>query len=261
MHGAGGTAGSNTVLLDAFVHQQLPLLSITRKTRENYLGAYRRYVQPVLGQFRLQDIAVQDLRRILDALPPPSAYQTLMMLKTVFREARELGMVMHSPTDRIKAKRVTTPPKPFLRWETIAATDFGEHNDHVRFLALHGLRWGEAVVLEDSDIRDGRLHVWRSIHGRPKSTAGVRSIPYLGHFTEFDPDRRPLAKALKPHGVTIHSLRKTYAYLLKANGVHVSTAQRLLGHASVALTLSVYTAVLDDEIDAAGSLLRSATQR
>jgi len=139
MHGAGGTAGSNTVLLDAFVHQQLPLLSITRKTRENYLGAYRRYVQPVLGQFRLQDIAVQDLRRILDALPPPSAYQTLMMLKTVFREARELGMVMHSPTDRIKAKRVATPPKPFLRWETIAATDFGEHNDHVRFLALHGL--------------------------------------------------------------------------------------------------------------------------
>jgi integrase len=36
----------------------------------------------------------------------------------------------------------------------------------------------------------------------------------------------------------------------------VTTAQKLLGHSDVKVTLMVYTQVLDDEIDAAGDLLR-----
>jgi integrase len=36
----------------------------------------------------------------------------------------------------------------------------------------------------------------------------------------------------------------------------VTTAQKLLGHSDVKVTLKVYTQVLDDEIDAAGDLLR-----
>lgn len=246
--------------LDVFARETFRSLPITRKTRENYEGAYRRYVKPALGARQLEDVTRSDVQHVIAVLSPQSAYQTLMMLKTLFREAKEAGLVATAPTDRIRSKRVVVQPKPFLRWEEITNLDFGVHNDHVRFLALHGLRWGEAVALEESDIRDGRVHVWRSVHGRTKSAAGVRSVPYLGHFAEFDPDRRPLAKALKPHDVTIHSLRKTYAYLLKSNGVHVSTAQRLLGHASAALTLSVYTMVLDDEIDQAGDILRGATQ-
>jgi len=46
------------------------------------------------------------------------------------------------------------------------------------------------------------------------------------------------------------------AYILKSQGVHVTTAQKLLGHSDVKVTLKVYTQVLDDEIDAAGDLLR-----
>jgi integrase len=57
------------------------------------------------------------------------------------------------------------------------------------------------------------------------------------------------------HGVTIHSFRRTYAYLLKTQGLHVTTAQRLLGHSDPMMTLKVYTSVLDSEIEDAGAKL------
>lgn len=245
--------------LDQFAAATFASLSITRKTRENYQGAYRRHIAPSLGSHDLADITSSDVNAVLAGLPPSTAYQVFMVLKSLFREAIQAGLIAAAPTERLRVRMPAPAQQPFLRWEDVETAEFGAHTDHVRFLALHGLRWGEAVALEPSDIRGGRVHVWRSIHGLPKSRAGTRSVPYLGNFVEFDPDRRPLAAALKPYGVTIHSMRRTYAYLLKSNGVHISTAQRLLGHASVALTLSVYTAVLDEEIDEAGRLLHAAT--
>ena len=56
----------------------------------------------------------------------------------------------------------------------------------------------------------------------------------------------------------IHSLRHTYAYLLKQQGVHVTTAQRLLGHSDPRVTMGIYTQVLDNEIDDVGLLLSKA---
>ena len=58
--------------------------------------------------------------------------------------------------------------------------------------------------------------------------------------------------------VDIHSLRCTYAYLLKQQGVHVTIAQRLLGHSDPRVTMNVYTQVLDNEIDDVGLLLSKA---
>lgn len=235
-------------------------LPITAKTRDNYSGAYRRYVAATLGAKPIDTITRQEIRDLLVPLPPQTAYQTLMVMKSIFREALEAGLVDNAPTDRVRSQRISVAPQRFLKWDEICSTSFGRYTDQVKFLALHGLRWGEAAALKASDIHSGRVHISRSIHGLPKSAAGVRSVPYLGYFEPFSHDRRGLARALRPHEVTIHSLRKSYAYLLKTSGIHVSTAQKLLGHASPNLTLSVYTQVLDDEIDGAGDQLRLMTQ-
>ena len=76
---------------------------------------------------------------------------------------------------------------------------------------------------------------------------------------DFPTSPKTLRKVLKPHGVTIHSLRHSYAYLLKQQGVHVTTAQKLLGHSDPRVTMSVYTRVLDDEIDSVGDKLRTVS--
>jgi integrase len=57
-----------------------------------------------------------------------------------------------------------------------------------------------------------------------------------------------LATLLKPHGVTVHSLRKTYAYTLKSSQIHVTTAAKMMGHSNPLVTLKIYTLVLDDVI-------------
>ena len=66
---------------------------------------------------------------------------------------------------------------------------------------------------------------------------------------------KPIQKCANKHGVTVHSFRRTYAYLLKTQGIHVTTAQKLLGHSDPMMTLRVYTSVLDSEIDDAGDKL------
>jgi integrase len=75
-------------------------------------------------------------------------------------------------------------------------------------------------------------------------------------FVEFPQFQDRIAKALRPYGVTVHSLRKTYAYMLKQANVHVTTAAKLLGHSNPLVTMKIYTQVLDDEIDKTGVTLK-----
>ena len=86
-------------------------------------------------------------------------------------------------------------------------------------------------------------------------------VPLIGEFREFPRHPRTLRKALAPYGITIHSLRHTYAYILKSQGIHVTTAQKLLGHSDPKITLSVYTRVLDTEIEDAGKVLTLMTKK
>jgi len=61
-------------------------------------------------------------------------------------------------------------------------------------------------------------------HGQTKSKAGIRTVPLVSEFVPLPKSPKTLNRALKEHSVTTHSLRHTYAYLLKQQGVHVTTA-------------------------------------
>jgi len=94
------------------------------------------------------------------------------------------------------------------------------------------------------------------MYGPTKTPSGVREVPYFGYFKQFPKTRVGIAGALAEHGVTIHSLRKTYAYFLKTNDVHVTTAAKFLGHSDPMVTLKIYTMVRDNEIEDIGDRLR-----
>jgi len=74
-------------------------------------------------------------------------------------------------------------------------------------------------------------------------------------FKVFPKTPKALRRELAEHGAHIHSLRHTYAYLLKTSGVHVTTAQKLMGHADPGVTLGIYTRFRDEEIDNAGAAI------
>jgi integrase len=245
--------------LDEFANHCWKFLPVTKKTVQNYKGAYNRNISTHLGQRELNSITKRELVEALAALTPQTYFQTLMMLRTLFREALLRDLVDISPVASIKAPKVNVKPQKFLTWEEIKGIDFGKYDSQIKFLALHGLRWGEAVALRLEDISENRVNISRSIHGFTKTPAGIRAVPYLGYFKVFPRTRVPIAKALEPYGVTIHSLRKSYAYFLKSNNVHVTLAAKLMGHSNPLITLKISTLVLDDEIDTLGTEMRKVT--
>ncbi|NEN07639.1 site-specific integrase [Diaminobutyricibacter tongyongensis] len=181
--------------------------------------------------------------------------------------------------------------------ELVAAC--GDHATIVATLAYTGLRWGEATALRarDVDAARRRLSVVENavyvngqiVVGTPK-THESRSVPYpqflaapllaacarkRGDELVFDDGRggyqrtptmtvnswwdRALRKAELP-AMTIHDLRHTPASLAVSAGANVKVVQRMLGHASAAMTLDIYSDLFDDDLNAVADRLHEQAE-
>ncbi len=236
----------------------ISLLPIRPKTRATYLSVLRLHIFPTLAHREVSTIKRLDIQRAIHGLSPQTSAMALAVMKTVFREAIAQQLIETSPAHGVSGPKIMVKPRHFLTWEELSKGTYGKYESQISFLALHGLRWSEAVALTNKDIRDERVWINKSVHGETKSKAGIRSVPLVCPFTIFPKSPKTLRKVLKPYGVDIHSLRHTYAYLLKQQGVHITTAQRLLGHSGPRVTMGIYTQVLDSEIDAVGTLISKA---
>ncbi|MFC9767100.1 tyrosine-type recombinase/integrase [Rhodococcus jostii] len=172
----------------------------------------------------------------------------------------------------------------------------GPRGTLVYLLAYTGVRWGEAIGLrvKHLDLLRKRLTVVENavqvnmqMHvGTPKSHTSRsvpipdflvvelarqcegkerdalvfpgrdgehlrRSVSFTGWFT------KAVERAGVPR-VTPHDLRHTAASLAVSAGVNVKALQRMLGHASAAMTLDTYAELFDDDLDAVGSALDQA---
>jgi hypothetical protein len=74
----------------------------------------------------------------------------------------------------------------------------------------------------------------------------------------------PVSAAAKPHCILcssfrasdeLHDLRDTAASLAVAAGANVKAVQRMLGHASSAMTLDIYAGLFDGDLDAVADRL------
>ncbi|MEC5150742.1 tyrosine-type recombinase/integrase [Cryobacterium sp. GrIS_2_6] len=163
----------------------------------------------------------------------------------------------------------------------------------VKVLAYCGLRWGEASGLrvQDIDFVRGRLEVQHTvveidglqIEGQPKDYE-ARSIPVpasiladlrvlvsgrqggdpvfaaaRGGWLRGRVFRRgwldAAAEQVGIAGLAPHELRHTAASLAISAGANVKAVQRMLGHASAAVTLDVYSDLFDSDLDAVSSAL------
>ncbi len=246
------------MLFESFALQTIGHLPIRPKTLATYKSMLKLHVFPTLAHRDLKTIKRIDIQSTIHGLPTQTAAMSLAVIKTIFREALAQEIIDASPAHGVSSPKIMVKPRQFLTWDEVSQASFGNYSPQIRFLALHGLRWSEAVALTIDDIRDDRVWINKSIHGQTKSKAGIRSVPLVSPFISFPKSPKTLRKVLKPYGVDIHSLRHTYAYLLKQQGVHVTTAQRLLGHSDPRVTMNVYTQVLDSEIDDVGLLLSKA---
>ncbi len=178
------------------------------------------------------------------------------------------------------------------------ATASGDHATLIYVAAYTGLRWGELTALRVRDVdalrrrlavSENAVRVGAEIHvGSPK-THEMRSVPYpefleltIAKLCEGKPRdallfgggldylQRPRASgksrswfmtALGQAGLermTVHDLRHTAASLAISSGANVKAVQRMLGHASAAMTLDVYADLFDDDLDSVSASLNAA---
>jgi len=247
------------MIVDLWAETFWTILNVKPKTLQDYKRLYKKNLQPIVGHLEIDEVPPLTLQTTLLDFKPQTSKHSLMVMKSMYREALMYKVATVNPTLGLKTPRIQFTPKKFLTWDEVNSLDWGKYNDQIRFVALHGLRWSEAAVITDSDIRDGFVWVNKSYWGDVKSKSSNRKIPYLGFFKPLPKTYKSFRKAVNLHGVSVHSLRRTYAYLLKTQGIHVTTAQKLLGHSDPLMTLKVYTSVLDSELDDAGDILRKFT--
>jgi integrase len=169
----------------------------------------------------------------------------------------------------------------------------GQYSVLILLLGFCGLRWGEVAGLRVGrlDLLRRRLTVAETlsevnghlVQGTPKSHA-ARSVPIPGFLVNLlaeavagkSPDdlvftqwrgkplrnlnfRRdvfdPAARDAGLEGLTPHEMRHTCAALAVSAGANVKAVQRMLGHASAAMTLDVYAGLFDDDLDGVAARL------
>lgn len=141
----------------------------------------------------------------------------------------------------------------------------------VMLLGTTGLRLGEACALDvgDVDVRRGRVRVRRSKTGRGRDAPVPRSVLAMldldrpkdaplfvtstGGRVDKDHWRQrhwvPARDALGVVGLRPHDLRHTAASLAIHSGASVKSVQAMLGHASAAMTLDLYSHLFDRALD------------
>ena len=223
------------------------------------------------------------------------AYRVLsLMLALAVRDRR----LSYNPAEGARLPRIHRKEPVFLthgQVDRLAEACQG-YELLILLLAYTGLRWGEATALEVRriDLMRRRIEVVRTAvdlgreitYGTPK-THQHRSVPlprslvdplaehmagrYPDDLVFASPRGAPLrnhnfrARVFEPAATLIgvpdltpHDLRHTAASLAVQAGANVKAVQRMLGHASAAMTLDVYAGLFGDDLDAVADRLDEA---
>ena len=216
----------------------------------------------------------------------------------ILADAVRDNLIARNPAAGVKLPRTSRKRPVYLTHQqvTALAAASGEYESLVLLLAYTGLRWGEAIGLRvrDLDMLRRRASVSENavqsgsqiFVGTPKAHKR-RTVPLpeflLSHLARqcegrgradllFHGDegrhlRRPhpvsgwFAKAVAESGVphaTPHDLRHTAASLAVSAGANVKAVQKMLGHASAAMTLDIYADLFDDDLEAVATALHDA---
>jgi integrase len=218
--------------------------------------------------------------------------QAYQVLRQVLRYAVRARYISVNPAEDVQLPRKTTPEKTALTHDQVRqlADAAGDLRTMVYVLAYGGLRYGECAALRcgDVDITRRRLVVSRSATAVAKlgmvetdtKTHQARAVPLPAFAMDLVATQirgRPATDLVFAHhdggwlprdwfalvlekacataglpGVTPHTLRHTAGSLALASGASVVTVQKLLGHQSPVMTMSIYSRMLPDDLEPGG---------
>lgn len=256
-------------------------------TLGHYRNALNAYILPTFGDRKIGTINREEVQTFLARQASRYSKSSLRSMKVVlmltFGWASDCGWVSNNPCRKLKLPRLTAGRKvtrTFLRGEQIVAIAAKLPEPYatlVLFIAVLGLRIGEAVAVKFSDFEDGVLHVSRRIYegdeddlktkrserNLPVPPALMARIEMLGPGdwvfrsragTPVNPGNalkrviRPVAKELGIQLGGWHDFRHTLSTTMRRNNVHPKVISGTLGHVKVTFAPEVYDHASVDEM-------------
>ena len=226
----------------------------------------RDYLIPFLGHFLLRRLSADDLRgyrqRIEKSefpkredgrkrtrkrpLSAQSVKHVLSDLRAFLNWCEDSGLIERSPFPRkLLPKIQECPPDRLSDDEVEAVCSTPEPYGFIcRLLVSTGIRWGEAVRAQVSDVQSGVLVVHRTKSGK------VRRVPVpdelleelrgrigkLLSVTHGDSFARQVRRLSAVSGFHAHQLRHTFACRWLEAGGSLAALQEILGHSSIVTT-------------------------
>lgn len=232
-----------------------------------------------------------------DGLSGSSVRQVHRVLSRILDFAVRNSRLSRNVAEGVPLPRAAKPEKRFLTMAQVLSLADAAGRDRlvILLLATTGMRFGELAALRVRrvDLLRRRIEIAEAVtevngelvYGTPK-THHRRSVPVPrslvddlavamagkgpedlaltsatgGPLRLMNWRRRvfdPAARGASLDGLTPHELRHTAASLGVSAGANVKAVQRLLGHASAAMTLDVYSGLFDDDLEAVGDRLEA----
>lgn len=261
--------------------------TVRTSTYEAYRADVEQYTAPIIGPLPAQRLEPSDVQAVLDPLLAKghvrTAHRVWRTLKQAFRWSVRMRLVKVSPVDAVDPIR--RPERRVRAWTTTETVRFLHAASGTKYHALYytalstGLRKGELLALEWRDVREGMIHVERTVSRGAaggvavgaKTPEGQRAVPIAPDLADIliaqraragrsrlvfpgrggallsgsavSKELRRLEDAAGVPRITFHELRKTSASLLMRSGASAKQVQRRLGHATPNLAMQVYLTV------------------
>lgn len=244
------------------------------------------------------DVVAWVAKLVADGYAASTVRQVHRVFSLMLDLAARDGRLPRNPATGVRLPRAAKGEPVFLSHAQVEALALAcpGYELFVRVLAYTDLRWGEAtaVRVRRLDLMKRRIEVVHTAveingemtYGTPK-THQCRSVPVPRSLVDALAERIagkgpddlvftsprgdvmrnhnfrsrvfvPAAKQIGMPGLTPHDLRHTAASLAVQAGANVKAVQRMLGHASAAMTLDVYAGLFGDDLDAVADRLDAA---
>lgn len=283
------------IRFNGWAYKWVETVQCLRSTKQNYLSLLKKHIIPGLGERRLKDITVSDIREFLlnmmEKRSPKYCNECLQVLRMIFKAAIDEDLIQKNPA--LKVKKIKVPKykvEAFTDEEvkkilTVAQELFPQYYAPI-WMAFHtGLRAGELWSLQWNDIDGDRIHIRRSIRsGKEGHTKTLqerhvfipRSLPFdskyqsklkgryifsyeSGKFIDHRSFMRWVWKSLLEKANVnyrnFHCCRHTFASLHLRHGTSLEWISKQLGHASVEFTFRTYCHFLPKGDDVAAERL------
>lgn len=267
-------------------------------TAENYAANVRLHIDPIIGGIPLTQLQSSDVRRLIDecerkGLSAGTIHKVITTLRVALNAAVREGTIYRSPAAGVRLPRIDNDPvRPVNHVEADAIRDAVQGHwlePIVRLLLGSGIRLGEAVALNQSDLYldEGFIRLRKSKTRIRAVAISLDAVAALRQALATAPRRGPgepvffapgkrgermvgtsvshaLPEVLQTAGLprlTPHGLRHAAATLMLADRVPMRVIAEQLGHRNPAITARIYAHVVPEQLaDAVRSLDRRSAQ-